>query len=156
MVSGLRLSLLTGGLCLLVAGCAPVGPDFVKPEAEQPAEWYGELEEGLTSERPELLQWWRVFEDPVLNQLMEQALEQNNNLEIAGLRVLEAYAQLGIALGTRFPQSQVAFGEATYVSPADNTGVTDGFWNFGLGASASWEIDFWGRFRRGARPGSAR
>ena len=129
-------------LAIALAGCAPVGPDFVKPQASLPDEWSQQAEQGINSDAGSLVEWWQVFNDPVLNELMLQALKQNNNLEIAGLRVLESLAQLGIATGARFPQSQAAFGEATYVSPAENSGSTSNFWTYGLGASASWEIDF--------------
>lgn len=135
-------------LAVIVAGCAPVGPDFVKPEAEIQPDWAQPLEQGLQSDSGDLVEWWRVFEDPVLNELMDLARANNNTLEIAGLRVIESLAQLGIATGARFPQTQVAAGEATYVSPADNLGGTSNFWQYGIGASASWEIDFWGRFSR--------
>ena len=140
---------LTGILLgLLIAGCAPVGPDFVKLEPQAPGQWSQALDQGLDAKPGDQTQWWLVFRDPVLNQLLETALQQNNGLEIAGLRVLEARAQLGVATGTQYPQSQFAAGNANYISPADNSGVTSGFWQYGLGASASWEIDFWGRFRR--------
>ena len=142
-------------LAAALAACAPVGPDFVKPEIPVSTEWAQQPDQGLQPLPDDLIEWWRVFEDPVLNELMERARENNNNLEIAGLRVLESLAQLGIATGSRYPQTQIAFGEATAVSPADNSGVTSNFWQYGLGASASWEIDFWGRFRRGIESADA-
>lgn len=135
-------------LSLLTCACAPVGPDFIKPEPEAPEQWSQPTDQGLETTPNELVQWWQVFNDPVLNQLVETARQNNNGLEIAGLRVLEARAQLGVATGAQYPQSQFAAGDASYISPADNTGATSGFWQYGLGASASWEIDFWGRFRR--------
>ena len=142
-------------LSLLVASCMPVGPDFVKPEIDAPEEWSQPVSQGLEAAPVELVEWWRVFNDPVLNELVTSALRDNNNLEIAGLRVLEARAQLGIAIGSQYPQSQFAAGQATFISPADNSGASSSFWQFGLGASASWEIDFWGRFRRGIESADA-
>lgn len=147
--------LITTLLLLVYAGCAPVGPDFVKPELEAPSQWAQEVGEGLNDEPVELIEWWRVFDDPILNELVDTAREHNNNLEIAGLNVLASLAQLGIATGAKYPQSQLAFGQANWVSPAENTGVTSSFWQFGLGASASWEIDFWGGFRRGIESADA-
>lgn len=142
-------------LTAILASCAPVGPDFVKPDAPLPEEWSQPAEEGLQPTPADLAEWLQVFEDPVLDQLMTLALEQNNNLEIAGLRVLKALAQLGIATGSRYPQTQILAGDATAVSPANNTGVTSNFWQYGLGASASWEIDFWERFARGIESADA-
>lgn len=142
-------------LLFLLAACAPVGPEFVKPDVELPAEWSGIGENGLKASPVKQQQWWRVFNDPDLNRLVEAAWQQNNSLEIAGLRVLEARAQLGIAQGNKYPQSQLAAGSGTYTSPANNVGGGSNFWQYGIGASASWEIDFWGRFRRGIESADA-
>jgi NodT family efflux transporter outer membrane factor (OMF) lipoprotein len=132
-----------------------VGPDFVKPEVEAPPDWSVPAAAGLVTSAQERVRWWRVFEDPVLDELVDRAHRQNNDLQLAGLRVLEARAQLGIATGSSYPQVQVLAGEATYLSPADNSGAGNGFWSYGLGASAQWEIDFWGRFRRGIESADA-
>ena len=142
-------------LLAFLAACAPVGPEFVKPEVELPPGWSGVGENGLQASPVEQPQWWLVFNDPVLNHLVKTAWKQNNSLEIAGLRVLEARAQLGVAQGNQYPQSQLAAGSATYNSPANNFGGGSNSWQYGLGASASWEIDFWGRFRRGIESADA-
>lgn len=133
---------------ITLPACSPVGPDFVKPTPEAPAQWTGELDAGLRATPAELGNWWASLQDPVLNALVEEALKHNNSLQIAGLRILEARAQLGIAIGSQYPQSQAASGQATWISPPDNTGVTSTYWQYSLGAAASWEIDFWGRFQR--------
>ena len=140
---------------LVITACAPVGPDFVKPETELPPEWLQSLDFGVNTTEQDQPRWWLSFNDPVLNNLIEKAWQQNNTLELAGLRVLEAKAQLGIAQGSRYPQSQIAAGSNTYVSPAENLGGTSNYWQHGLGLSASWEIDFWGRFRRGIESADA-
>jgi len=142
-------------LVVFTVSCTPVGPDFVKPDIETADDWSEAVSGGLATEPAELLEWWRVFNDPVLDVLVDDALRNNNNLEIAGLRVLESRAQLGIAIGSKYPQSQFAAGEANWVSPADNGGISSNFWQYGIGASASWEIDFWGRFRRGIEAADA-
>jgi NodT family efflux transporter outer membrane factor (OMF) lipoprotein len=142
-------------ISLFLCACAPVGPDFVKPDVSPPPEWAQQQEQGLQAETADLSRWWQVFDDEALNMLVETALENNNNLEIAGLRVLEAQAQLGIAIGSQYPQSQIAAGSAIYNSPADSTGITSNFWQYGVGASASREIDFWGKFRRGIESADA-
>ena len=147
--------ILACGALLALHACAPVGPDFVKPDPEAPPEWSQPADQGIEISRGDLVEWWRVFDDPVLDKLVETGRRNNNNLEIAGLRILEARAQLGIATGSLYPQSQFAAGEATWISPPDNSGVTSDYWFYGLGASASWEIDFWGRFRRGIESADA-
>lgn len=138
-----------------LAGCVAVGPEFEKPSAEVPVDWSQAPEAGLVASPHELVEWWRVFDDPVLNQLVETARRENNGIEIAGLRVLEAQAQLGIATGLKYPQVQAAAGNATYISPPDSSIIPSNYWDFGLGASVSWEIDFWGRFRRGIESADA-
>lgn len=132
---------------VLLTACT-VGPDFVPPQMDAPAAWSQTVEAGVDVEPQTLIPWWEAFNDPVLNELIIAALENNNSLELTGLNVLRARAQLGIATGSQYPQTQVLAGEATYLSPPDNALQTDGFWSYGLGATAAWEIDFWGRFRR--------
>jgi NodT family efflux transporter outer membrane factor (OMF) lipoprotein len=143
----------------LLAACAPVGPDFVRPDTPANPAWLeAELDEYRTT-APELAEWWRRLNDPVLDELIARALENNNNLKIAGLRVLESQASLNIAVGLQYPQSQVIVGDATAVGASEsNANTTAGDLNFtqyNLGASIGWEIDFWGRFRRGIEAADA-
>ena len=135
--------------------CTLIGPDFEKPEVTLQDEWIDS--DGSTLETSDVKQskWWLVFNDPVLERLVELAWQQNNSLEIAGLRVLETQAQLGIAEGNRYPQSQVIIGDAARISPADTAGGGSNFSSYSLGASASWELDFWGRFKRGIESADA-
>jgi len=152
---------LTGVLTLglLLGGCTKLGPDFVKPEAEVREEWVETGEKELRAEPVDYRDWWQVFDDPVLSELVETAYRQNLNLQVAGLRVLEARAQLGIAVGSLYPQTQRATGEATangISKAAANTAAgQSSFINYGLGASVAWELDFWGRFRRGVESADA-
>ena len=141
---------------LLLTACAPVGPDFVKPEAASKSEWTAPREE-FKFEPQDLIEWWQIFDDPVLNNLVTTARQENNNLKIAGLRVLEARAILGIATGNRYPQTQILFGDATTVgiSEAAASGGDRQSTQYNLGAGATWEIDFWGRFRRGIEAADA-
>jgi NodT family efflux transporter outer membrane factor (OMF) lipoprotein len=153
----MRFGIVTGLLCL--AACTPVGPDFVRPDMPANPAWLeAELAE-FDTDTPELANWWRQLNDPVLDQLIETALANNNNLRIAGLRVLESQANLNIATGLQWPQAQVAVGDATAVGASEsNANTTAGDLNFtqyNLGASVSWEIDFWGRFRRGIEAAEA-
>ena len=92
-----------GFLALLLAGCSTVGPEYERPATAVNPDWLdAELEQFDTSPA-ELAQWWKTFNDPVLNKLIDTAIQQNNGIKIAGLRVLEARANLGIATGNRFP-----------------------------------------------------
>jgi NodT family efflux transporter outer membrane factor (OMF) lipoprotein len=143
-------------VCLLtqLAACT-IGPEFQNTEVKLQAEWAALEGNQLKASAIQQSQWWQVFNDPDLDGLLEIAWQQNNSLEIAGLRVLEAQAQLGIATGNRYPQSQIIFGDAIRVSPAETLGGGENFASYGLGASISWEIDFWGRFKRGIESADA-
>jgi NodT family efflux transporter outer membrane factor (OMF) lipoprotein len=150
-----RPGIAAGLATLLLSACASVGPDFEKPEAGLPDAWSQPTGEGISTSPHELVEWWKVFGDSVLDGLVDTARLSNNTLEIAGLRVLEAQAQLGVATGLKYPQVQVAAGDAAYLSPPSNTGVDANYWQFSGGVGVSWELDFWGRFRRGIESADA-
>ncbi len=142
-------------LVLTLCSCAPVGPDFTKPEANLPDKWQKQEAVEYAEAAQDLSNWWYSFNDPVLNSIVDKARNNNTSLELAALRVLEARAQLGVATGSLYPQSQLGAGAANYFSPPENTGVTSGYWQYTLGASVAWEIDFWGKFRRGVESADA-
>jgi NodT family efflux transporter outer membrane factor (OMF) lipoprotein len=138
---------------LFLSGCAKVGPDFVRPETNILPNWIEAQDRRIDGGAVDPHAWWRVFDDPVLNRLIDTAYRQNLSLRIAGVRVLEARAQLGIAIGGLFPQSQQAFGILQYNRISDrspqavfNSNLT--YAQSEIGLSASWELDFWGKFRR--------
>ncbi|MBW2057566.1 MAG: efflux transporter outer membrane subunit [Deltaproteobacteria bacterium] len=140
-------------LAIALAGCAMVGPDYVKPTAPEPREWIEKEDPKIKSEPADFSTWWKVFEDPVLDTLIEKAYKQNLPLRMAGIRILEARAQLGIAVGRQFPQWQRAEGGYAYRSRSENTagtlpGMDFDFGEINLGFDAAWEIDVWGRYRR--------
>jgi len=140
----------------MLSACAAVGPDYVPPEAPVPDAWEPVPGAGLQATTYELIEWWEIFEDPVLDELVDIAHQQNYSLELAGLKVLESRAQLGIAIGTQYPQQQLAAGGATYISPSENAGQGNtAFGQYDLGASLAWEMDFWGKFRRGIESADA-
>jgi NodT family efflux transporter outer membrane factor (OMF) lipoprotein len=148
-------------LILIVSGCA-VGPDYEIPEAtvSQEYEWLDIDAPGVNSESADLARWWTVFEDPVLNSLVEKAYQQNLTLRVAGLRILEARANLGIAIGSKYPQTQQINAGAARVKLSENEPdslvvdrdfrIADATFDLG------WELDFWGRFRRTVESESAR
>jgi NodT family efflux transporter outer membrane factor (OMF) lipoprotein len=138
---------------LLAAGCVKVGPDFVKPEATVMPKWLEAGEAQVTTETEDYRNWWRAFNDPVLDKLVQTAYQQNLPLRIAGVRVLGARAQLGVAAGELYPQSQQGLGSVqknrlSQTSPLSGPSSPDNFWLAQIGLTASWEIDFWGKFRR--------
>jgi NodT family efflux transporter outer membrane factor (OMF) lipoprotein len=143
--------LLTGfGLMLLIGGCAMVGPDFVKPEATVEKEWIETEDPRVKTEKVDFSQWWTVFNDPVLDTLVDRAYQQNLTLQIAGIRILEARARLGIAVGGLYPQQQAGLGAISRDKASENTptGTSSAFTTLGLGFDVAWEMDIWGKFRR--------
>ncbi len=96
-------------------------------------------------------EWWTVFQDPILNGLICRAYQQNPNLRSVGTRVLQARAQQAIAVGNIFPQTQQAVGLYPNGTFAGNPAHID-FTGFNL----SWELDFWGKYRRQVESTNAR
>lgn len=146
---------------LLVGGCAVLGPDYTEPEPAWLAEWqpdlYGQLDSAAGFE--DLSRWWRRFDDPDLDALVEAVLAQNPGLLAAGLQVLEARARVGGAEALRLPQSQQFSASAAYLRQRRSDGLLpasdDSFGSYDSGVSIGWELDFWGRFERGVQAADA-
>jgi NodT family efflux transporter outer membrane factor (OMF) lipoprotein len=138
---------------LAFAGCM-VGPNFQRPKAAVSAKWLDTGDPRVSTESATYREWWKAFDDPVLDRLVELAYRENLSLRSAGVRVLQARAQLGIAIGEIYPQTQQAFGSIQYFRTSDRAATGAAFqgsfnyWQAQIGAQASWEPDFWGKFRR--------
>ena len=137
---------------LMVFGGCMVGPNFVKPEGNLAENWSGEGDPRVMTQTAVDKLWWKAFKDPTLDQLIQLAYQQNLPLQIAGLRILESRARLGVAIGRQYPQQQEVFGSATGVglskNAANSFGSDRSFRDYQLGFDAGWELDFWGKFRR--------
>jgi NodT family efflux transporter outer membrane factor (OMF) lipoprotein len=137
---------------LLLAGCTTLGPDFAPPRTDWDEGWASATLASLTAPPPpgEAMPWWQQFNDPALDALVDAAINGNRNLKVAGLRVLEARAQLGIAEATLRPQQVEATAAAGYgASAPNNRPIGNADFVFGTaGLNTAWELDFWGRFRR--------
>ncbi len=148
----------------LLCGCM-VGPNFSRPKATVSPAWLDAGDDRVKAEATDYRNWWRALNDPVLDRLIDRAYRENLSLRIAGVRVLEARAQFGIAVGRFYPQTQQASGSVQYdrtserspqaaQSSSSQTGPQPSasslfeYWQDQIGLSASWEIDFWGKFRR--------
>jgi NodT family efflux transporter outer membrane factor (OMF) lipoprotein len=130
-----------------------VGPDYCRPPAPVAVDWIDYENPDVASISTDYGCWWSVFGDPVLDQLVDTASLQNLTLQTAGMRILEARARLNIARGSLFPQTQQASGDFTQFNISGtnaNSGnlITQDFGIWSTGFNASWELDFWGRFRR--------
>ncbi|MEO1080290.1 MAG: efflux transporter outer membrane subunit [Pseudomonadota bacterium] len=146
-------------LTLVLSACSSVGPDYEPPTAPVAESWQvtrADADEALTAETDtsDYSDWWTSFEDSILNELVAMSRSQNLSLQVAGLRVLEARAELGVAVGNLYPQSQSARGSVSGVGLSDNQanfapGIFDtSYQEAELGFDVGWELDVWGRFRR--------
>jgi NodT family efflux transporter outer membrane factor (OMF) lipoprotein len=153
------LLLITAGT-LLAGGCTKVGPDFVRPEAPVAEHWIDPESPMIKHGDEDYSNWWKVFNDPTLDALIQSAYNQNLTLQIAGLRVLEARAVLGVATGNLYPQTQQASADYAQIGLSKNSpnfvpGIDRFFGQASIGFDAAWELDFWGRFRRGVESADA-
>jgi NodT family efflux transporter outer membrane factor (OMF) lipoprotein len=148
------------GLLLLLAtsGC-PITPKFVRPDVPLPPNWSASDDPRLAAKLAVDVAWWRSFKDPALDRLIEIAYHQNLPLQIAGLRILEARAQLGIAIGQQYPTNPGAIGSASFTGLNEHNataGDVDIFaGRYRVGFDALWEVDFWGKLRRGVKAANA-
>ena len=148
-----HLCLFVLAVILFTAGCIKVGPDFSRPRAKVSQDWLEAGDHRVKTTSPKYHQWWQAFGDPTLDRLIDTAYRQNLSLRIAGVRVLEARAQLGIAVGELFPQTQQAFGYVDKIrtserSPQAAFSNSLKYFQSEVGLQAAWELDFWGKFRR--------
>jgi NodT family efflux transporter outer membrane factor (OMF) lipoprotein len=131
------------GVCEYLHNGCKVGPNYKTPCAPVAEHWINASDKQVRTDCNDLAGWWTVFNDPLLNELIRRAYGQNLTLREAGYRVLAARAQLGIATGEFFPQTQDATGSYRRIG-AGRSFFDE--WNFNF--NLSWELDFWGRFRR--------
>src|ERR1700723_3451035 len=134
---------------ILEAGCM-MGPKYKRPIMDVP--------QGYRASAPQQAaqasslgneQWWQVYQDPVLTQLIHTAIAQNYDVRIAAARVLEAQAQVGITRANQLPSANVG----SDIFSQQNAKVTNLFpayqVNGGeLNLSVIWNLDFWGKYRR--------
>src|ERR1700726_286463 len=134
---------------VLLAGCK-VGPNYKRPVVDVPTDYRAAMPaptapaSSLGNEN-----WWQVYQDPVLLQLIHTALEQNYDVRIAATRVLEAQAQVGITRSDQFPSASLG----ANIYSQQNAKVSKLFPNYDVNAgqlnlSVIWNLDFWGKYRR--------
>jgi multidrug efflux system outer membrane protein len=134
---------------LLEAGCM-MGPKYKRPTVDVPQEYrapapqQADQASSLGNE-----QWWQVYQDPVLMQLIHTAITQNYDVRIAAARVLEAQAHVGITRSNQLPSASVGAdvfsqqnAKVTKLFPAYQVNGGD------LNLSVIWNLDFWGKYRR--------
>lgn len=135
-------------MAVVLAGCMTVGPDYKRPQTDVPEQW-----PGATSTEPVNATWWRTYNDPVLDKLVDESLLQNLDLRQAIARVAEARAGLGIARADQYPGVTAnAAASRNRASQSSLLGVPAGtdpeFSSYRVTLDAAYEIDFWGKYRR--------
>lgn len=149
----------------VLVGCAAVGPVYETPPVDVAEAWQEADAPSLTqapSAEPDTENegaWWAAFNDPVLSELIDLASRDNVSIQSAAARILEARAQLGIAVGNLYPQQQQAFGSLVHTSSSHNdanSALRDlSYTQAGLGLDVAWEVDLWGKLRRGVESADA-
>ena len=141
-VNRLALSLLT---LVLATGCA-LGPNYRRPQVEASGQFRAQAQAEAASfaDQP----WWEVFGDPVLKDLIGQALARNYEVRAAVQRVAEYRARAGIERSDYLPQINIGAGftRGRYSDYVASGGITGDMLN--AQAALSWELDLWGRIRR--------
>ena len=147
---------------LAVSGCTTVGPKFATPHTAVRDGWRTNGSSQLVSRAPADTRWWMQFDDRVLDRLVDLAYRQNLTLQVAGLRIVESRARLAFATGLKWPQVQVAQGSVTGVGLSRNApntsnlpGLDRHYVDYQVGFDAVWELDFWGKYRRGVESEAA-
>jgi outer membrane protein, multidrug efflux system len=147
-------------VALLTTGCT-VGPRYKRPTVAVPGSYQGVVAEPAAQPQitpPQITpppiaplgdqKWWDIFQDEQLRTLIRTALQQNYDLRIAASRVLEAQAQLGITRADHFPTLGAGAAISDIRTPQSKFLPAFGTSTGPVNASAVWELDFWGKFRR--------
>jgi multidrug efflux system outer membrane protein len=140
----------------LLGGCTTVGPDYERPAIAVPESF----PDSPSGEAQIPVDWWRLYGDPFLDELVASARSRNADIRLAAGRVQEAEALAREAGAARYPElmagaSAVRSRVSTRVVPAPQAGVPLERSQYQLSASTSFELDFWGRLSRAAQAAQA-
>lgn len=125
---------------LLLADCT-VGPNYHRPAVDVPASYRNQPSAATAASLGDE-KWWTVFQDEELQKLIRAALERNFDARIAATRILQAQAQVGMTRSNQFPQASVSAGYTSEKIPGFGFNVMQ------LEGLFSWNVDFWGQYRR--------
>jgi NodT family efflux transporter outer membrane factor (OMF) lipoprotein len=156
-----------GACCLTIGGCHlsqwahngfRLGPNYKTPIAQIADDWIDSNDPRVLPLPPSHPDWWAVLQDPVVNNLVQVAFEQNLTLRQAGMRVMQSRSSRAIAAGNLFPQEQQSFGDFSRIQNSQTIALASPVRNFDeweVGFNASWELDVWGKFRRAVESADA-
>lgn len=150
----ISVALITMAFGLMVMGCE-VGPHYKRPNISAPQNYRGALTpEAATQTSIAEQSWQSIFTDPVLQRLITEALQNNLDLKIAAQRVLQAQAQVGVVRSQQLPAVNAGGSFSALQLPQglankkDDGTPNDFIRGGGFSASAAWNLDFWGLYRR--------
>ncbi len=152
-----RIVFLLPVILITLHGCM-VGPKIVKPQVSSPDEYRFAMEvdssESVEQDSALNLNWWELFGDDYLANLIDSALLHNRDVRIAASRIIEAQLVVGYNKADIWPSFGYG-GTASRQAPDPNF-QNDGPGNqFALGANVYWELDFWGKYRRATEAAKA-
>nr|WKF60674.1 Outer membrane protein OprM [Paraburkholderia busanensis] len=144
-----RIVALGVSVCVTLSACTSVGPDFRQPDVTLEDQWLESLPRAAQSAPAAQAAWWTAFDDPVLSALEARAVQRNLSVQVAGLHIFKARAQLATSEDNLLPQSGSVSAGADHIN---TSGVgplpPTHLWAEHLRVNAGWEIDFWGKYRR--------
>ena len=148
MVAMLKPAILLSVAVFIVVPACQVGPDYTGPptgEVDVPLTFGEAGDPAFVANVTDMRTWWTVFDDPILNELVDTAARDNQDLRIALSRVNEARVRVDIAGAARTPQ--VSFGGGAAATNDATTGMSTRV-RSNAGLSASWELDVFGKIAR--------
>lgn len=141
--------------CIFFLAACTVGPDFQPDHMKLPDNWkeHPATPEEIERTNREMKTWWAQFNDPLLDRLVEKAVEGNYNLKIAGQRILEAKAMRDASASEWYPQANMtaAGGVDRFSTSLKNwpiSGYKSTYPYMAYGPNVSWQLDVFGRIRR--------
>jgi outer membrane protein, multidrug efflux system len=156
-LSSAGLTLASVALAFAAAGCAAMGSNYERPKLEPPAQYRNAP--AATAATPASvadLPWWQVFQDPALQGLIREGVANNLDVRLAAARVMESRALAGIAKSYLYPEVGVGFGtQQEQKSRVGDPKLSEDkvpdrtYSNWSMSGTLSWEIDLFGRIRRG-------
>ena len=141
------------GLLIILAGCV-VGPDYQRPDVDVPQSWRAAAADTQALRADE---WWKLFDDPLLDRLVDAALAGNRDIKIAAARILEARANVVVARSFLYPQvtAQTTAARTRAASSVTPPGASPVGEDYRLQGDLSFELDLWGRLRRASEAARA-
>jgi len=147
----------------LVLGACAVGPNYKAPPAPEPASkaFVSPIGSSATADQPPP-DWWRLYKDPAIDPLVQEALVHNKSLEVAAANLAQARGALTLARAPLFPTNTISAGaqygvtsDSLLISELEHQKPPGPGWFYSLGLDASYEVDIFGRVRRGVQAARA-